>query len=301
MSNEASSLWSRRSYSSLRRAQTHGFRFARRTSRWPPRGDDIRRVLISACTLALAFSACGSELDRSNAESLIRSAYFGDGQGLVLQLRLTPAAEVQDHGVLGRYSVPFGDCSRSAIAWRDVPGSHDCVRALASLGIVECGTARLGNMAAEGPTIADIEPLPMGCGAAAGGADIRFPEGRPVVVATFASNAVGREACSTYLARSESSVLAADGSYAEWVSIAVTIPDSMTFGEVTGIADGSGDTKMVEFTSTAKVDRIAPLAGSSACLLGSGSWPPSDPRTSRATLRRFDDSWRVETVDWDGP
>lgn len=263
----------------------------------------MTKTTLHACALAAALSACGGGLDRSEAEELIRSSHFGEGHGLVLQLRMTPSAEMQSMGVLGRYSVPLGDCSRSAIAWHDVPGSHDCVRALASLGIVSCSSARVGTVMAEGPTIDEIAPLPMGCGTSAGGMDVRFPEDHPLLVATFEPSAVTTEACSSYLDRSETAVLDADRAHdrADWVTLAVIIPDSMTFGEVTGIADGAAGTKIAEFTWTANVDRVAPLSASSACSLGSGSWPTSSTRTSRATLRHFDDGWRVETVDWGRP
>lgn len=265
----------------------------------------MTKTTFSLCVLATVWVGCGSGLERAEAENLIRASHFGDGHGLVLQINLQPSGEMRDSGMGGLFSLPLGDCSRPAIAWPGPypGGSHECIRALASLGLVTCGSARVGNWMADGPTIEDITPLPMGCGERLGGMDVRLPEDRPLLVAMFAPTAVTTAACSSFLDRSETSLLGRRGplGYPDSVTLSIIISDSMTLGEVTGIADGATGTKIAEFTWTANVERVAPLVAANACTLGAGHWPTSAARTSRATLRHFDDGWRVESVDWGRP
>lgn len=261
--------------------------------------------------LAIAvLGGCGG-LDRDEAAQLIRDAHFGPEAGLVLRIRLPPSAVMRHNAVLGDYSNPVGDCAMSAVGWEDVPGSIECVRALATVGaITSCGSARLTDSTAAGPTIAQLQPLPMGCGRERFGADVvlsgrsDLADARYVVfVASFAPTALPTERCQDFLDRSETSLLAAARPYAdhhaEWVPMTIKVPGATRFVEVTGITDGANGEKIAEFRWAPVIDRIAPLTEADACSPAPGQrWPSGDPRTSRATLRHFDDGWRVESVDW---
>lgn len=252
------------------------------------------RIWVLGATAAVLMG-CGG-LDRETAANLIRNEHFGPDDGPDLSIRVRPAA--------------VASCSRQMIGWAE-PDEDLCLGPLAHAGVITaCGYAEIEGTAApssagipSGSSIVNVEPADC----AASYSDLlqegrrRFPDDPSrrdalVFVATFADAAMDVAACEEFMVRSRTATRADPGGHPRTV-MDVRLPGARRFAEVTGIADGPDGVKQVDFTWTADPARM-PVVTLGGCTLASGELPGSAPRTSRATFRRFDDGWRIDSVAW---
>ena len=266
-------------------------------------------LTVVACAVVL--TAC-SGLDRDTATSLIRDRYFAEGAGVPVSLDLEPSGFMLRMDMIGNFSVAIGDCGRRAIGWPGRPSDLGCIQALAAAGAVHtCSTGRV-NALATGPSLQATTPMTCGSDMVGMDAITEFQHRIDAIpeadrrfshlswVAEFSTSALTEEACTQYLDRAETAVLEGSRSYhpPEHTWLVVVVPGTSRFVELTGIADGASGTKIAEFTWSAVTEVLAPLQAAGCALRPGQTWPTSTTRTARATFRRYDDGWRIETVDW---
>lgn len=231
---------------------------------------------------ALACLGCGG-LDRDAAAELIRTQYFGTGSGRSFVILLPPAAHVETLAYVGTFAVATGDCGTRTLGW-GTGRNLSCIQALNTSGFVSsCGTARPGVPGglvglAPGP----CEPFAPG------------PSGT-LSTATFSESALTPSACEAFL---DASAAAASDAYddhraARDVGLSISIPGAAVFDAVTGITDSADGAKLVDFTWHLLPEAVEPLTARPCILRDSLDL---GARTSRATVRRYDDGWRVENV-----
>jgi hypothetical protein len=254
---------------------------------------------------------CGG-LDRETAAKLIRDRYFGEDGGVTLRLELDPSAFIVDMGIT-HGSATIADCGRRAIGWASRPHAVGRFHALAAAGALRtCSTARV-NAFATGPTLGATTPMTCGTDVIAMDAINEYEDRVEAVplderrhspvafVVEFPNAALTGEHCASYVERSESNVQDA-GRFRdpEETWLRVSIPGTSRFGEVTGLSDGPDGTRTVEFMWTPNTEALQPLQDSFSHLREGDTWPTGSTRTSRATFRRFDDGWRIDSVAWGG-
>ncbi len=247
--------------------------------------------IIVATGIVLGASACDDGLDRDEAARVIEARHFGATSGTSVSVMLRPAVRTEYYAGVGGVFTSTVSCGDRTLGWADVSYDVDCLGALIQTHAIEsCGRA---------PTnidgIGDIEPI--GCDAV-NPEGIRRPDGddaRRGWTFTFAEAALRDTDCQRFVQAGERN--AESHHERDAVSITVSIPSSGRFGRVTGIADGADGTKVVEFVWT--IDQTAIATVRAGCTGAPGYlWADGSERTARATLRHYDDGWRVESTDW---
>lgn len=245
-----------------------------------------RSMLSGLFLCMLVASGCG--LSRDQAGELIQAHSFSETAALNLYLAVAPSTFVET-AAIPPMTVPVVDAEQRRIGWRESVPDRLCLAALQDLGALSCGMAEYNNWQV-GSFVA--RPCP----------EVWTPsEPHPptvVPMVEFAAGWITTAEVAEYSTRSEQAFIEHEqnrGSGPAKTWILLTPPGTVRFGAVTGITEGPDGSKVVEFTWEALADRLAPLW--EVCPVREGvTRPTSGVRQGSATLKEYDDGWRVESV-----